>query len=104
MKDNVLSMLGIVAKSGKIASGEFATEKSIKSDMSYLVIVADDASENTKKQFKNMTEFYQVKLYFYGTKESLGRSIGKEYRSSLSINDENLANAVEKKLLLNKTE
>ena len=51
-----------------------------------------------------MTDFYEVPLYFYGTKEALGRAIGKEFRASIAIIDENLANAVEKKLLLSKTE
>ena len=51
-----------------------------------------------------MTSFYEVPIYFYGDKESLGRAIGKEFRASLAIVDENLAKAVETKLLQNKTE
>jgi ribosomal protein L7Ae-like RNA K-turn-binding protein len=34
----------------------------------------------------------------FGTKEELGRCIGKEFRASLAIVDENLAKAVEQKL------
>ena len=45
-----------------------------------------------------------IVIYFYGDKESLGRAIGKEFRASLAIVDENLAKAVETKLLQNKTE
>ena len=51
MRNRVLQMLGIAAKSGNVVSGEFSTEKSVKSGKSFLVIVADDASENTKKKF-----------------------------------------------------
>ena len=36
--------------------------------------------------------------YCYGSKEALGRCIGKEFRASLAVTDENLAKAVEKKL------
>ena len=104
MVDRVLSMLGIAAKSGSVVSGEFSTEKAVKTGKAFLVIVSEEASENTKKAFKNMTDFYEVPLYFYGTKEALGRAIGKEFRASIAIIDENLANAVEKKLLLSKTE
>jgi ribosomal protein L7Ae-like RNA K-turn-binding protein len=32
----------------------------------------------------------------YGTKESLGRAIGKDLRSSLAITDAGLAQAIEK--------
>ena len=51
-----------------------------------------------------MTDFYQVPMYIFGTKEELGHYIGKEFRASLAITDENLAKAVEKKLETYKTE
>ena len=91
-------MLGIAAKSGSVVSGEFSTEKAVKTGKAYLVIVSEEASDNTNKMFTNMTDFYEVPIYVFGTKEELGRCIGKEFRASLAIVDENLANAVEKKL------
>ena len=97
-------MLGIAAKSGNVVSGEFSTEKAIKTGHAYLVIVSEEASANTNKMFTNMTEFYEVPMYVFGTKEELGRCIGKEFRASLAITDENLANAVENKLNACKTE
>ena len=62
MKNNnkVLSLLGLATKAGKVASGEFSTEKSVKSGRGFLVLVADDASQNTKKKFQNMCDFYEV--------------------------------------------
>ncbi|MBO5372671.1 MAG: ribosomal L7Ae/L30e/S12e/Gadd45 family protein [Lachnospiraceae bacterium] len=96
--DKVLSMLGIATKANGVVSGEFMTEQAIKSGEACLVIVAEDASDNTKKMFRNSCEFYQVKLVCYGTKESLGHSIGKEFRASLAITNEGLADAVCKKL------
>ena len=91
-------MLGIAAKSGSVVSGEFSTEKAIKTGTGFLVIVSEEASANTNKMFTNMTDFYEVPMYVFGTKEELGRCIGKEFRASLAIIDENLANAVENKL------
>ena len=96
--DPVLSMLGIAAKSGNVVSGEFSTEKAVKTGHAYLVIVSAEASENTKRSFCNMTDFYHVPCYCYGSKEDLGHCIGKEFRASLAVTDENLARAVEKKL------
>ena len=97
-------MLGIAAKSGNVVSGEFSTEKAVKTGTAFLVIVSEEASENTKKHFTDMTSFYEVPIYFYGDKETLGRAIGKEFRASLAVVDENLAKAVESKLLQSKTE
>lgn len=91
-------MLGIAAKSRNVVSGEFSTEKAVKTGHAYLVIVSEDASSNTKKMFRNMTDFYEVPMYVFGTKAELGRCIGKEFRASLAIIDENLAKAVENKL------
>ena len=104
MRNKVFQMLGIAAKSGNVVSGEFSTEKAIKTGHAYLVIVSEEASANTNKMFTNMTEFYEVPMYVFGTKEELGRCIGKEFRASLAITDENLANAVENKLNACKTE
>ena len=102
--DRVLSMLGIAAKAGNVVSGEFSTEKAVKTGHAYLVIVSVEASDNTKKSFFNMTDFYHVPCYCYGSKEDLGRCIGKEFRASLAVIDENLAKAVENKLEMIKTE
>jgi len=49
-----LSLVSLATKAGKTASGEFCTEKEVKTGMAELVIVAEDASANTKKKFKNM--------------------------------------------------
>ncbi len=102
--DKVLSMLGIAAKAHGVVSGEYQTEHAVKSGEAYLVIVAEDASENTRKMFSNMCEFYQVEIAFYGTRESLGHCIGKEFRASLAIVDEGLAKSVRKKLIQTTTE
>ena len=60
--------------------------------------VADDAAENTKKKFRNMCTYYEVPLYFLSDKESLGRAMGKEFRASLAVQDENFAKAIMKEL------
>ena len=53
-QSKVLSLISLATKAGKVASGEFCTEKEIKSGNASLVMVAGDASDNTKKRFQNM--------------------------------------------------
>ena len=79
-----LSLVSLATKAGKTASGEFCTEKEVKTGMAELVIVAEDASANTKKKFKNMCDFYEVPIYFYGDKDTLGHAMGKEFRAILA--------------------
>ena len=100
MKNNnkVLSLLGLATKAGKVASGEFSTEKSVKTGKGFLVLVADDSSQNTRKKFQNMCDFYEVPIYFIANKEELGRFCGKEFRASLAVQDENFAKAMLKEL------
>lgn len=104
-QDRILSMLGLAAKAGKVVSGEFSTEKAVKSGSAFLVVVSAEASENTKKMFRNMCSFYQVPIYIYAPKEALGHAIGKEFRASLAVLDEGFAKSLEEKLkLAEKTE
>lgn len=96
--DKVISMIGMATKAGRTTSGEFMTEKAVKEGSAFLVIVAEDASANTKKMFRNMCTFYKVPFYIYGTKQTLGHGMGKEMRASLAVLDQGFCNAIEKKL------
>ena len=96
--NKALSLISLATKAGKTASGEFCTEKEVKSGKAELVIVADDASDNTKQKFKNMCEFYEVPIYFYGVKDTLGHAMGKEFRASLAVTDLGFAKGIIKHL------
>ena len=96
--NKILSLIGLATKAGKTSSGEFSTEKAVKEGKACMVIVSEESSDNTKKKFQNMCTFYEVPIYLYGTKEELGSAMGKEFRASLSINDQGLADAIEKLL------
>lgn len=93
-----LSLVSLATKAGKTASGEFCTEKEVKTGMAELVIVAEDASDNTKKKFKNMCNFYEVPIYFYGDKDTLGHAMGKEFRATLAVTDAGFAKGIVKHL------
>ena len=96
--NKALSLISLATKAGKTASGEFCTEKEVKSRKAELVIVAEDASDNTKQKFKNMCEFYEVPIYFYGDKDTLGHAMGKEFRASLAVTDHGFAKGIIKHL------
>lgn len=96
--NKALSLISLATKAGKTASGEFCTEKEVKSGKAELVIVAQDASDNTKQKFKNMCEFYEVPIYFYGDKDTLGHAMGKEFRASLAVTDLGFAKGIIKHL------
>ena len=93
-QSKALSLIGLATKAGKTVSGEFSTEKEVKSKRAALVIVADDASDNTKKKFKNMCDYYHVPICFYKDKDTLGHAMGKQFRASLAILDQGFAKGI----------
>ena len=97
-RNKVLAYLGLATRAGKSVSGEFSVEKSVRQHMAKLVIVSEDASENSKKNFRNICTYYGVPLYFLGSREELGLACGKEVRVSAAIEDEGLARAAVGKL------
>ena len=52
------------------------TEREVKSGRAALIMIAGDSSENTKKKFRDMCEFYKVPIY-YGDKDTLGHAMEK---------------------------
>ncbi|MBO4289780.1 MAG: ribosomal L7Ae/L30e/S12e/Gadd45 family protein [Lachnospiraceae bacterium] len=97
-RNKVYGMLSIAAKAGRVKSGELAAEEQIRAGKAKLVIIAEDASGNTKDRFASMCRGRRTEAYGYGTKEELGRSIGKAERSVLAVTDEGLAGAILKNL------
>lgn len=97
-QSKVLSLLGLAMRGRNLVSGEFQTLEAVKSGTAVLVIIAEDASANTKKLFTDKCRFYEVPVREFGTKEELGRAIGKDMRSSLGVRDEGLAEAIVRQL------
>lgn len=99
-QNKVLSLLGLAMRGRHLVSGEFQTLEAVKNGSAMLVIIAEDASANTRKLFTDKCTFYQVPVYVYGTKDELGRAIGKEMRSSIGVSDAGLAEAIIKQLTI----
>lgn len=99
--NKLLSLIGLAKRARKVVSGEFSTERSIKSGKSHMVIVSEEASDNTKKMFTNMCTHYKVPIYLFGTKEELGHAMGQEFRASLSVEDAGFAKSMAERMNIN---
>ena len=100
-KKKILDLIGLAMKAGKVKSGGFSTEQSVKKGRACLVVVSKEASENTKKMFQDMCRYYQVKCICLGSKEQLGSACGKEMRASLAVEDSGFAEAIGKQMTMN---
>jgi ribosomal protein L7Ae-like RNA K-turn-binding protein len=88
------SLLGLAQKAGKLVSGEEAVEHAVRSGKARLVLVAGDASDNTKKSYRDLSSYYQVACYEGLSKDEFGHATGKPPRAALAVTDAGFAKAV----------
>lgn len=93
-QNKIFSLLGIAMRGRNLVSGETQTLEAVKKGSAGLVIIAEDASDNTVKLFTNKCQYYSVPVFRWGTKENLGHAIGKDLRSSVGVCDAGLANSL----------
>jgi len=89
-------MLGLATKAGKIITGEDACVNTIRSGKATLVLVATDASENTKKKFNDKAAYYKVSLLSIFTKDQLAKATGKQNRATVVLTDEGFTKSIQK--------
>ena len=93
-KQKIYSYIGLAMRAGQVVSGDDTTLKELKKGKISLVIVADDASENTKKLFKDKSSYRKINQIYFSTKVELGLVIGKSPRAVIGIKDKSLASKI----------
>ncbi|MBE7049759.1 MAG: hypothetical protein E7394_03195 [Ruminococcaceae bacterium] len=89
-----LGLLGLAKRAGRVSSGESACKEAIRFGSSYLILLAKDASANTKKNITDSCSFYDVPYAEIADKETLGGAIGNFYNAVVSVNDEGFAKGI----------
>ena len=92
------SMIGLANKAGEIISGEDPVRFAIRKNNIKLLIITEDASDNTKKRFINAATYYHIPYFIYLTKEELSVSLGGKIRSIAGISDKEFAEYLTKLL------
>lgn len=95
MTSKFAGMLGLAARAGRISTGEFSAEKSIKSGKAKLCILASDASENTRKHFRDMCGYRRIPCVTVDVnKTELGHMAGRGDRTSVTVDDTGFAESL----------
>lgn len=92
--DRILKLLGLAKRAGRLKSGSFQTEETIKSGKAVLVLITEDSSDASKKGWMDMCEYYGVKYVMFGNKEELGHALGMEYRAVATLTDQGFADKI----------
>lgn len=90
MNDNATSLLGLAVRARKISSGEMVLT-SIRNQQAKLVIIAGDASDNTKKRYIDKCTYYNVPYVWIENSVILSQAIGQNNRMAIAINDKGFA-------------
>lgn len=91
MINKIYSMIGLSMKAGRLAYGSDMCEEHIKSNNAKLLIVAEDASDNTKKKIKNLCITKNIEVIFFGSIDLISHSIGKNNKAIIAILDDGFA-------------
>ena len=94
MSEKIYSFIGLARKAGALALGEELTERVVKSRKAYLVIVTQDAADNTLKKIETALFGSETPMIRFGNKENLGKVLGKELISVIGVTNKQFSDRI----------
>jgi len=91
MNNAFLTLLGFAQKAGKLVAGEDTVHIALKKKKVKLLIVAGDASDNTKDRANQWKASFGVELLDVLDKDTLSQAIGKSNRALIGVIDQGFA-------------
>ena len=85
------NFLGLAKRSGNLIEGYSKCDEQRNRVKLYLVILSNDASDSTKRKFRNHCLEKEIPLIEDFSKEELGIAIGRAEIKILAIKDKNIA-------------
>lgn len=92
------AILGFAQASGRLVSGDRAVTHRLQRGQVYVVLLARDGGERTRRRYQYLCEQADVPLLTWGTKEQLGRILGRPQRSVLGVTDRKFARMLQEAL------
>lgn len=92
MNKKVSGCLGMAMRARKLSLGDGVIE-SIRNKKAKLVLISDEASDNTKKKLTDKCNYYQID-YLFIEDDLLNESIGTNNRKAVAIMEEGFANMI----------
>ena len=87
----LFNSIGLCRRAGKCQSGEFAAERAVKAGKAKLVLLEENASENTKGRFSSLCAGRNIPLKLV---PQVGRAIGREGHVVMAVTDIQFANMI----------
>ncbi|MBR1695032.1 MAG: ribosomal L7Ae/L30e/S12e/Gadd45 family protein [Selenomonas sp.] len=93
-EQRITNLLSMAQKAGRIVSGAFAVEQAVKKKQAVLVLLAEDAAEESKKNFTTLADKFAIPYAACLDRETLGRCLGKDFRAVAALLDDGFAKKI----------
>ena len=90
--------LGLAKRAGKVIPGYRTCAGMLPGGKIRLLLVAEDASQNTKDKFESLCSRYHIPYAVYGTSGQLCEAAGMNGISVFGITDKNIADVMIKEI------
>lgn len=97
-RERVMALLGLAQKAGKVASGELQVEHAVRTGKARVILIATDASDNTKKNYRDLAAYHEVACHEVLSKDEFGHATGKPPRAAIAITDPGFGKAIRETL------
>lgn len=91
----LLNFLGLAFKAGQLISGEAQVLKALSANQLFLVLIANDTGQSTRKKIYDKTTYYHVPIHDDLSTEQLTKALGRP-RKIIGITDAGFAKGMVK--------
>ena len=85
INSKLTNAIGFAMKAGKLVSGDFSVENTVRGNRAKVALIDNAASDNTKDKYRSICGLAKIQLIEV---EDLGRWIGKPGRMVAAVTDE----------------
>ena len=82
--DRLYNAIGLCQRAGKVRSGAFAVESTIRAGKAKLVLLEETASETTRTHYEQLCAAHDVPMILT---ETVGHAIGKDSHVVMAVTD-----------------
>lgn len=97
INNKILGLIGLAMKAGKVSFGADSVEEECNKGKIKILIIANDASDRSKKKFEDIGNKNKVPVIIDSNIEELSKAIGKNNKAIIGIKDMNFAKSIQKK-------
>jgi len=91
----MIKNLGLAFRAGKVVSGTDTVIEKLRKKQLHLILLASDASDNTKKKINDKAKTYETKVIETYDSQTISISIGKSNIKVIGITDEGFSKIID---------